>query len=144
MFFEIPLRASRRSLLQPCTRRTLQRPRSAVFVLAASGCVILLSGEADAQHVLQWSRVGTVTTLTNGQLCRTDGTFIICDTNNPTIAGASLGIGTTAPQNRLLPSHDAHHDHQAADAARFLNGMTGKPVLTSRHPVTNKRSPLFV
>ena len=101
MSFRHPLRASRRSLLQACARRTRQWLRSALCVLAALCCVILLSGEADAQHVVQWSRVGTVTTLTNGQLCRTDGTFIICDSNNPTIAGASLGIGTAAPQNLL-------------------------------------------
>jgi hypothetical protein len=99
MSFRHPLRASQRSLLRPCSRRTRHRLRSALFELAALCCFLLLSGEAHAQHVVQWSRVGTVTTLTSGQLCRTDGTYIICDSNNPTIAGASLGIGTAAPQN---------------------------------------------
>jgi hypothetical protein len=45
-----------------------------------------------------WNRVGTVTTMTNGQICRTDGTNIICDNITPSILSTgSVGIGTAAP-----------------------------------------------
>jgi hypothetical protein len=45
-----------------------------------------------------WNRVGTVTTMTNGQICRTDGTNIICDNITPSILSTgSVGIGSTAP-----------------------------------------------
>lgn len=55
----------------------------------------LMSGSASAQ--ISWKRVGTVTTLTNGQLCKNDGTNIICDSTTPTILGGKVGIGTTSP-----------------------------------------------
>jgi hypothetical protein len=48
-----------------------------------------------------WKRVGTVTTLTNGQLCKTDGQVIICDSTTPTISSGDVGIGTTSPINSL-------------------------------------------
>lgn len=63
--------------------------------IAAFCCVVFVSGAAFAQ--ISWKRLGTVTTLTNGQLCKNDGTNIICDSTTPTISSGNLGIGTTAP-----------------------------------------------
>ena len=46
-------------------------------------------------------RVGEVTTLTSGQLCKNDGKYIICDFTTPTISGGAVGIGTATPQSLL-------------------------------------------
>ena len=66
----------------------------------AFGCAVLTSGAASAQ--VNWKRVGVVSNLTSGQLCRTDGTYVICDSTTPTIAGSQVGIGTTAPNASAL------------------------------------------
>jgi hypothetical protein len=51
---------------------------------------------------VQWRRVGTVAgALTSGQICYTNGTDIVCDTNSPTLSGTSVGIGTTSPNDLL-------------------------------------------
>jgi hypothetical protein len=43
-----------------------------------------------------------VTTLTNNQICKTDGTNVICDSTTPTVSASNfLGIGTTAPASLL-------------------------------------------
>jgi hypothetical protein len=62
---------------------------------AAFCCVVLTSGAASA--AISWKRVGTVTTLTNGQLCTNDGTSVYCDSTTPTVAGGLMGIGSTLP-----------------------------------------------
>jgi hypothetical protein len=67
--------------------------------LAAFCCVALISGAASA--TVEWGRVGEVTTLTSGQLCKNDGKYIICDSTTPTISGGAVGIGTTTPQSLL-------------------------------------------
>jgi hypothetical protein len=61
--------------------------------------MVLWTAPATAQ--VSWKRVGTVTTLTNGQLCKTDGTVIICDGTTPTIVSGLVGIGTTLPSQLL-------------------------------------------
>ena len=50
---------------------------------------------------MSWKRVGTVTTLTNNQLCYTDGTNVICDSTAPTNLSGNIGIGSTNPVNLL-------------------------------------------
>ena len=67
----------------------------------AFGCAVVTSGAASAQ-THQWSRVGVVSSLTSGQMCKTDGTFVICDSTTPTISGSQVGIGTTAPNASAL------------------------------------------
>jgi hypothetical protein len=68
----------------------------AAIAAAAFCCVVLTSGAASAQ--VNWKRVGTVSTLTNGQLCKTDGTNVICDSTTPSISASNfVGIGSTAP-----------------------------------------------
>ena len=68
-------------------------------ILAVLCCMVLWAAPATAQ--VSWKRVGTVTTLTSGQLCKTDGTVIICDGTTPTIVSGLVGIGTTLPSQRL-------------------------------------------
>jgi hypothetical protein len=63
-------------------------------ILAVLSCMVLWAAPATAQ--VSWKRVGTVTTLTSGQLCKTDGTVIICDSTTPTISSGQVGIGTTS------------------------------------------------
>jgi hypothetical protein len=81
------------------TTRTSQRPRKILFA-AAVCCIALMAAPADAQ--VNWKRVGVVSTLTNGQLCKTDGTYVICDSTTPTISGGAVGIGTTSPNASAL------------------------------------------
>jgi hypothetical protein len=63
--------------------------------LAVFCCVALTSGDASA--TVEWGRVGEVTTLTSGQLCKNDGKYIICDSTTPTISSGNVGIGSTTP-----------------------------------------------
>lgn len=78
----------------PLSSRPRARLRVA-FGVVAFGCVVLTSGGASA--AISWKRVGTVTTLTNGQLCTNDGTSVYCDSTTPTVAGGLMGIGSTLP-----------------------------------------------
>jgi hypothetical protein len=59
-----------------------------------------MSGAASA--TVEWGRIGEVTTLTSGQLCKNDGKYIICDSTTPTISGGAVGIGTTSPNASAL------------------------------------------
>ena len=68
--------------------------------LAVFCCVALMSGAASA--TVEWGRIGEVTTLTSGQLCKNDGKYIICDSTTPTISGGAVGIGTTSPNASAL------------------------------------------
>ena len=70
-------------------------------------CAALVSSVASA--AISWKRVGTVTTLTNGQLCTTDGTSVYCDSTTPTVSGGMVGIGSTLP----LVSLDDSQNHDA-------------------------------
>jgi hypothetical protein len=63
--------------------------------IAVFCCVALTSGDASA--TVEWGRVGEVTTLTSGRLCKNDGKYIICDSTTPTISSGSVGIGSTTP-----------------------------------------------
>jgi hypothetical protein len=64
--------------------------------------LVTLTLSLPAHAAVQWRRVGTVNgTLTNGQICYTNGQDILCDTNAPTLSGTNLGIGTTSPNNAL-------------------------------------------
>ena len=45
---------------------------------------------------MSWKHVGVVSTLTPGQMCKTDGTYVVCDLTTPTIASGQVGIGTTS------------------------------------------------
>lgn len=80
-------------------QQTPHRHQNGLFAVAVFCCVTLTNGAATAQ--VSWKHIGTVTTLTNGQLCKTDGTQIICDTTTPTIASGLVGIGTTLPSQLL-------------------------------------------
>jgi hypothetical protein len=64
------------------------------------GCAALLICAAPREAAAQaktWHRIATVTTQTANQLCYTNGTDIICDSNAPTLSGTSVGIGSTLP-----------------------------------------------
>ena len=85
---------------------------------AAFCCVVLASGAASAQ--VNWKRVGTVTTLTNGQLCKTDGTNVICDSTTPSISASNfVGIGSTLPVTSL-------DDSQNPDAIALPGGSNAQ------------------
>ncbi len=86
--------------------------------VGAFGCVVLTSGAASAQ-VKTWHRVGTVTTQTPGQICYTNGTDIVCDSNAPTLSGTSVGIGSTLPVVSL-------DDSQNADAIALPGGSNAQ------------------
>lgn len=91
----------------PISLRPRARLRVALCV-AALCCVVLTNGAALAQ-AKTWHRVGTVTTQTAGQICYTNGSDIVCDSNAPTLSGTNVGIGSTAPVVSLDDSqnHDA-------------------------------------
>ncbi len=73
-----------------------------------------------ANAAVQWRRVGTVAgTLTNGQLCYTNGTDLVCDTNSPTLYNGLIGIGTSLPAVSLDLSKES-------DAIAFPVGTTGQ------------------
>jgi hypothetical protein len=81
-------------------------------------CVVLTSGAASAQ--VNWKRVGTVTTLTSGQLCKTDGTNVICDSTTPSISASNfVGIGSTSPVVSL-------DDSQNPDAIALPGGSNAQ------------------
>jgi hypothetical protein len=67
--------------------------------IALAACLLFASTPAEA--VIQWRHVGTVSTITANQLCKTDGTDIFCDSTTPTISGGMVGIGTTVPSSSL-------------------------------------------
>ena len=87
------------------------------FSVAVFGCVVLTSGASSA--AISWKRVGTVTTLTNGQLCTNDGTSVYCDSTTPTVAGGMVGIGSTAPVVSL-------DDSQFTDAIALPGGSNAQ------------------
>jgi hypothetical protein len=76
------------------------RPRARLFVCCAALLIAALPREAAAQ-AKTWHRIATVTTQTANQLCYTNGTDIVCDSNAPTLSGTSIGIGSTAPVSSL-------------------------------------------
>ncbi len=89
-----------------------------VFAAAVFCCAVLTSGAASAQ--VNWKRVGTVSTLTNGQLCKTDGTNVICDSTTPSISASNfVGIGSTAPVVSL-------DDSQNPDAIALPGGSNAQ------------------
>jgi hypothetical protein len=93
-------------------------PTSGGIAAAAFCCVVLTSGAASAQ--VNWKRVGTVTTLTSGQLCKTDGTNVICDSTTPSISASNfVGIGSTAPVVSL-------DDSQNPDAIALPGGSNAQ------------------
>jgi hypothetical protein len=79
----------------PLSLRPRARLRVALCVVAFC-CVVLASGAASAQ-TKTWHRVGTVTTQTAGQICYTNGSDVVCDSNAPTLFGTNVGIGSTLP-----------------------------------------------
>jgi len=89
------------------SRQTGHRHQNVLIAVAVFYCVVLMSASAAAQ--VSWKRVGTVTTLTNGQLCKTDGTVLICDSTTPTISSGLVGIGSTGP----ISSLDMSQEHDA-------------------------------
>jgi hypothetical protein len=86
--------------------------------LTAFCCFLLIPAPASAY---QWNRVATDTTLTANQLCKTDGTNIVCDSTTPTILGNNVGIGTTNPSADL---HIYSTSNQNAFTVRANNGNT--------------------
>ena len=93
-------------------------PTIGSIVAAAFCCVVLTSGAASAQ--VNWKRVGTVSTLTNGHLCKTDGTNVICDSTTPSISASNfVGIGSTAPVVSL-------DDSQNPDAIALPGGSNAQ------------------
>jgi hypothetical protein len=94
MSFDILLRRSRVGFFPASATR---RARRWAILLALAVVCCLASSGAHAAHTISWGRVGTVTTLTNGQLCTNDGWNITCDSTTPTIASGLVGIGSTAP-----------------------------------------------
>jgi hypothetical protein len=85
-------------------QKTPHRRRNISFAVAVFCCVAFFSGAASA--AISWKRVGTVTTLTNNQLCYTDGTNVVCDSSAPTLLGGNVGIGTTTPGDTLTINGD--------------------------------------
>jgi hypothetical protein len=78
---------------------------------------------AQPAQAQSWKRIGTVSTLTNGQLCKTDGTNVICDTTTPTIASGLVGIGTTSP----VVSLDLSQKTDAIALPGLGTGSGGRP-----------------
>jgi hypothetical protein len=76
-----------------------------------------------AAALVSWRRVGTVTTLTNNQLCKTDGTDIICDTTTPTISSGLVGIGSVGP----VVSLDLSQKTDALALPGLATGNAGRP-----------------
>jgi hypothetical protein len=101
----------------PLSLRPRARLRVALGVVAF-GCVVLTSGAALAQ-VKTWHRVGTVTTQTPGQLCYTNGTDMVCDSNAPSLFGTNIGIGSTLPVVSL-------DDSQNPDAIALPGGSNAQ------------------
>ena len=95
MSFDILLRRSRVGFFPASATRRARR--WTVSLALAVVCSLATSGGAHAAHVVTWGRIGTVTTLTQGQLCTNDGWNISCDSTTPTIASGLVGIGSTAP-----------------------------------------------
>ena len=81
------------------SQQTPHRRQNVLFAVAVFFCCMALTTTPAA--AVQWNRVGVVTTLTNGQLCKTDGTNVVCDSTTPTIASGLVGIGTTSPSQLL-------------------------------------------
>ena len=93
-------------------------PTLGSIAIAVFCCVVLTSGAASAQ--VNWKRVGTVSTLTNGQLCKTDGTNVICDSTTPSISASNfVGIGSTLPTVSL-------DDSQNPDAIALPGGSNAQ------------------
>jgi hypothetical protein len=80
-------------------QQTPHRHRNISFAVTVFCCIAFFSSAASA--AISWKRVGTVTTLTNNQMCYTDGTNVVCDSSAPTLLGGSVGIGTTSPYETL-------------------------------------------
>jgi hypothetical protein len=103
------------------------RPRARLRValrVAVACCVVLTSGAALAQ-TKTWHRIGTVTTQTPGQLCYTNGTDMVCDSNAPSLFGTNIGIGSTLPVTSL-------DDSQNYDAIALPGGSNAqRPTGTS-------------
>ena len=78
-----------------------QRRHAWLYGLACFLCIDAVSAPAAA--AIAWKRVGTVSTLTPTQLCKTDGELIICDGTTPTISATNqVGIGTATPLSLLI------------------------------------------
>ena len=93
-------------------------PTLGSIAIAVFCCAVLTSGAASAQ--VNWKRVGTVSTLTNGQLCKTDGTNVICDSTTPSISASNfVGIGSTLPTVSL-------DDSQNPDAIALPGGSNAQ------------------
>jgi hypothetical protein len=80
-------------------QQTSHRHRNISFAVVVFCCIAFFSGAASA--AISWKNVATFTTLTNNQMCYTDGTNIVCDSSAPTLLGGNVGIGTTTPATLL-------------------------------------------
>jgi len=107
------IRASRLLILWPSGFR-VRWPYLALFAV-----VLLCVASRESSAAVQWNRVGTVTTLTSGQLCTDDGKNIYCDTTTPTVSGGKVGVGSTAPIVSLDLS-------QNPDALALPTGTSGQ------------------
>ena len=85
-------------------QQTPHRHRNISFAVTVFCCIAFFSSAASA--AISWKRVGTVTTLTNNQMCYTDGTNVVCDSSAPTLLGGNVGIGTTTPDDTLTVKGD--------------------------------------
>jgi hypothetical protein len=96
------------------------RKSSSVRLVAFLVAAVICFSANEARAAVQWRRVGTVAgALTSGQICYTNGTDIVCDTNSPTLSGTNLGIGSTLPAVSLDLS-------QRTDAVSLPSGTTGQ------------------
>jgi hypothetical protein len=80
-------------------QQTPHRHRNISFAVAVFCCIAFFSGAASA--AVSWKNIATFTTLTNNQMCYTDGTNIVCDSSAPTLLGGNVGIGTASPASTL-------------------------------------------
>src|ERR1019366_5844102 len=90
--------------------------------IAVFCCVALTSGDASA--TVEWGRVGEVTTLTRGRLCKNDGKYIIRDSTTQRRhriddAGGDAdfdGDGSSQSRQRL-------HDDRLAERCRHQHSL---------------------
>jgi hypothetical protein len=117
-------------------QKTHHRHQKVLFAVAVFCCIAFFSGAASA--AISWKRVGTVTTLTNNQMCYTDGTNVICDSSAPTISSGLVGIGSVGPITSLDMSQE--HDALALPVGTTGNRPTGG-ALTAGEIRYNQTSP---